>query len=130
MVLAISRSWKKRSDLAIAQRQKNLPFHQLKLDIVTCWGSVYDMTERVLEQMKPLELFLGPTISAVKPLLNHLATEVLFDNKDDVKLTKEIKQWIWSVDTYASLDADVDYLLHTFLLKIEKKCWKIQKNRV
>jgi len=45
MVAAFSHSWKKKCDLAIAQEQKNLPVYQLKLVIVTCWGSVYDMVE-------------------------------------------------------------------------------------
>ena len=114
-VAAFSRSWKKQRDLVIAQEQKKLPVHRLKLDVVTRWGSAYDMVERVLEQMEAIRIVLGGdrnsshliptwqdrdvldsvaaalkplkvmtdalsgekciTISAVKPLLNHLINE-------------------------------------------------------
>ena len=129
-VAAFSRSWKKKRDLAIAQEQKNIPMHQLKLDVVIRWGSAYDMVERLLEQIEAIRIVLGadrnsshlipswqdcdimqavaaalkpskemtdalsaeksPTISAVKPLLNYLTTEVLVDKDDDVELTTEI----------------------------------------
>ena len=58
-VAAFSRSWKKQRDLVIAQEQKKLPVHPLKLDFVTCWGSAYDMVERVLEQMEAIRIVLG-----------------------------------------------------------------------
>jgi len=46
-------------DLAIAQGQKNLPFHQFKLDVVIRWGSVYNMVEKVLEQIEAIRIVLG-----------------------------------------------------------------------
>ena len=107
------------SDCTMAKELSNPPT-QTKLDVVTRWGSVYDMVERVLEQIEAIRIILGadrssshliptwqdcnvlqavaaalkplkemtdalsaekcPTISAVKPLLNHLTTEVLVDN--------------------------------------------------
>jgi len=53
------------------------------------------------------------TISAVKPLLNHLVTEVLVNSENDGKLMKEIKERIkvYVECRYASQDADVDHLL-------------------
>ena len=58
-VAAFSRSWKKQHDLMIAQEQKQLPVHRLKLDIVTHWGSAYDMVEWILEQMEAIRIVLG-----------------------------------------------------------------------
>ena len=55
---SFSRSWKKQRDLVEAQEQKNLPIHMLKVDIVTCWGSCYDMVERVLEQLEAIRMVL------------------------------------------------------------------------
>jgi len=59
MVAAFSYSWKKKHDLAIAQEHNNLPIHQLKLDVVTRLGSVYDMVERVIEQIEVVKIVLG-----------------------------------------------------------------------
>ena len=58
-VAAFTRSWKKQRDLVIAQEQKKIPVHQLKLDVVTCWGSAYDMIERIIEQMEVVRIVLG-----------------------------------------------------------------------
>ena len=135
VVAAFSRSWKKRRDLVAAQEQKNLPIHKLKLDVVTRWGSAYDMVERVLEQMeairvvlckdqnsshltpswqdcdilesiasalKPLKVMTDAlagescvTISAVKPILNHIISKLEEEDDDhDTDMTKEIKERI------------------------------------
>ena len=58
VVAAFSRSWKKWRDLVTAQEQKNLLNHKLKLDVVTRWGSVYDMVDRLLEQMEAIRIVL------------------------------------------------------------------------
>ena len=50
-VAAFSRSYKKQRDLVVVQEQRGLEIHKLKVDIVTRWGSAYDMVERMLEQM-------------------------------------------------------------------------------
>ena len=133
LVASFSRSWKKQRDLVLVQEQKRLPVHKLKMDVITRWGSAYDMVERVLEQMeairnvlcddrsashlipswqdndvlqsiaaalKPLKAMTDAlsgeqcvTISAVKPILGHIATQ-LEDKEDDTELTKEIKERI------------------------------------
>ena len=133
VVAAFSRSWKKRRDLVAAQEQKNLPIHKLKLDVVTRWGSVYDMVDRLMEQMeairvvlcddrssshlipswqdcdillsitaalKPLKVMTDAlsgescvTISAVKPLLNHIINE-LKEEEGETEMTREIKERI------------------------------------
>ena len=36
----------------VAQEQKGLPTHTLKADVVTHWGSSYEMVERLIEQME------------------------------------------------------------------------------
>ena len=103
------------------------------MDVVTRWGSTYDMVERVLEQMeairsvlcddhtsshlipswqdcdilqsitaalKPLKAMTDAlsgeqcvTVSAVKPILTHIATK-LEESEDDTEMTKQIKELI------------------------------------
>ena len=58
VVAAFSRSWKKWRDLVAAQEQKNLPIHKPKLDVVTRWGSVYDMVDRLMEQVEAITVVL------------------------------------------------------------------------
>ena len=147
-VAAFSRSWKKQRDLVVAQEQKGLPIHKLKVDVVTRWGSTYDMVERMLEQvdavrsvlsddigsshltptwqdrdilesvaatLKPLKCITDAlagencvTVSAVKPLLNHLLEKVLVAEDDDTDLTKEMKERILEL---RYLDSEFDHLL-------------------
>ena len=56
---AVSRSWKKQKDLVVAQEQKRLPVRKLKNDIVTCWGSTYDIVKRMLEQVDDVRSVLS-----------------------------------------------------------------------
>ena len=123
-VAAFSRSWKKQRDLVIAQEQKKLPVHRLKLDVVTRWGSAYDMVERVLEQMEAIRIVLGgdrnsshliPTwqdrdvldsvAAALKPL------KVLVEKEKDTELTKEIRERIRVDIELRYIDADFEHLL-------------------
>ena len=127
-----SRSWKKQHELVIAQEQKGLPSHKLKVDVVTRWGSSYEMVERLMEQMEAIRVVLasdrksshllplwqdcdvldsitgalkalkemtdvlagekGVTVSAVKPIVHYITTEVLVAKDEDTDLTKEMKE--------------------------------------
>ena len=59
VVATFSRSWKKQRDLAVSQEQKGLPQHKLKLNVVTRWGSSYEMVERMIEQMEAVRIVLA-----------------------------------------------------------------------
>ena len=41
------------------KNRRGLPIHKLKVDVVTQWGSVYDMVERILEQMDAVRSVLS-----------------------------------------------------------------------
>jgi len=59
ILASFSRSWKKQHGLVIAQEQKICLFtYKLKLNVVTGWGSIYDMVERVLGQMEAIRIVL------------------------------------------------------------------------
>ncbi|XP_055053943.2 E3 SUMO-protein ligase ZBED1 [Misgurnus anguillicaudatus] len=59
LVSSFSYSWKKKRDLAEAQKQLNLPEHSLKTECPTRWGSRQEMISRVLEQHKAITQVLS-----------------------------------------------------------------------
>ena len=59
IVASFSRSWKKQHDLGIDQEEKRLPTHKLKTNVVTRWGSSYEMVERLMEQMEAIRVVLA-----------------------------------------------------------------------
>ncbi|KAK7891329.1 hypothetical protein WMY93_023292 [Mugilogobius chulae] len=59
IVASFSYSWKKKRDLAEAQKQLNLPEHSLKTECPTRWGSRQAMIERILEQQKAIAQVLS-----------------------------------------------------------------------
>ncbi|KAG1953673.1 zinc finger BED domain-containing protein 1-like [Pimephales promelas] len=60
LVAYFSHSWKRRRELAIAQKELNLPEHQLKTECPTRWGSRQAMVQRILEQ----QTAIGHVLSA------------------------------------------------------------------
>ncbi|XP_041654041.1 E3 SUMO-protein ligase ZBED1-like [Cheilinus undulatus] len=50
VVQGFNHSWKRRRELAKKQAELNLPQHTLIQDVVTRWGSTYDMMSRFVEQ--------------------------------------------------------------------------------
>jgi len=52
-------SWKKQRDLIVAQEQRGVPIHKLKVDVVIRWGSVYDKVEKILEQIDAVRSVLS-----------------------------------------------------------------------
>lgn len=59
LVSSFSYSWKKKRDLAEAQKQLKLPEHSLKTECPTRWGSRQAMIDRVLEQHKAIAQVLS-----------------------------------------------------------------------
>lgn len=59
VVGAFSFSWKKKKELAAAQKELDLPKHQLITESPTRWGSRHAMVARVLEQEKAISKVLS-----------------------------------------------------------------------
>ena len=78
----------------------------------------HDILESVTATLKPLkcmrDALVGEncvTVSAVKPLLNHLLEKVLVAEDDDTDLTKEMKERIKVDLELRYLDSELDHLL-------------------
>lgn len=59
LVSSFSYSWKRKRDLAEAQKQLNLPEHSLITECPTRWGSRQAMVGRILEQQKAIAQVLS-----------------------------------------------------------------------
>ena len=59
LVEMFHRSWKKCRDLREKQHILDLPQHNLMGDVVTRWGSTFDMMSRILEQQQALSAVLA-----------------------------------------------------------------------
>lgn len=134
VVEAFSRCWKKKWEFQ--QKQKDLGdttsqcSHSLMHDVVTRWGSTFEMLSRFLEQKEAVSSVLTAdrnsrhlmpssaninamedicqvfstlhdftdaiasekrvTISALKPVMDHINTEILLDCDEDSALTKQM----------------------------------------
>ena len=131
LVELFSRSWKKTRDLREKQVQLGLPEHKLMGDVVTRWGSTYNMVSRIVEQqqaicavlaedrkdwhrmpsesefttleslvevLKPLSIFTDAlfgekhvTVSALRPLIHYLLTNLLHVEPGSNGLVNEMK---------------------------------------
>ena len=74
--------------------------HRNSAHLVITWQD-HDILESVATTLKPLKCMTDAfseehrvTVSAVKPLLNHLLEKVLVAEDDDTDLTKEMKERI------------------------------------
>ena len=59
LVELFHRSWKKTRDLRQKQEELGLPQHKIMGDVVTRWGSTYEMLERVIEQQQAISAVLA-----------------------------------------------------------------------
>ena len=58
LVSLFHRSWKKNRDLLAKQTLLNLPEHKLLSDVVTRWGSTFNMMDRIIEQQQAINAVL------------------------------------------------------------------------
>ena len=59
LVSSFSYSWRRKKELARAQKELKLPEHGLKTECPTRWGSRHTMIERVLEQQRAISQVLS-----------------------------------------------------------------------
>ena len=59
LVELFHRSWKKARDLREKQQLLGLPEHKIMGDVVTRWGSTFEMISRILEQQQALSAVLA-----------------------------------------------------------------------
>ena len=59
LVELFHQSWKKTHDLRQKQEELGLPQHKIIGDVVTRWGSTYEMLERVIEQLQAISAVLA-----------------------------------------------------------------------
>ena len=59
LVSSFSYSWRRKRELAQAQKELKLPEHALKTECPTRWGSRQAMIERVLEQQRAISQVLS-----------------------------------------------------------------------
>ncbi|KAI2644214.1 E3 SUMO-protein ligase ZBED1 [Labeo rohita] len=70
------------------QADLELPEHALIHDVVTRWGSTYEMISRFLEQQQAKRV----TLSSLTPVLEHIGSEILSEQAEDNLLIRQMKQ--------------------------------------
>ena len=92
--------------------------------LISTWQD-HDVLDSVGAALKPLKVMTDAlygekciTISAVKPLLNHLINEVLGEKEEDTELTKEIRERIRVDIELRYIDADLEHLLELASFRI------------
>uniref|UniRef100_A0AAR2KXW3 HAT C-terminal dimerisation domain-containing protein n=1 Tax=Pygocentrus nattereri TaxID=42514 RepID=A0AAR2KXW3_PYGNA len=119
LIQGFSRSWKKKRDLKKKQADLELPEHALIHDVITRWGSTFEMISRFLEQQQAVcavlanerstwhlmpkdsdlailenvsQLLQTFTLSSLSPVLEHIRSEILVEQAEDNALTRQMKQ--------------------------------------
>lgn len=85
LVELFHRSWKKSRDLREKQQILGLPQHTLMGDVVTRWGSTFDMISRILEQQQALSAVLAEDRKNWHRMINDTELSVLETVSDILK---------------------------------------------
>lgn len=85
LVELFHRSWKKSRDLREKQHILGLPQHNLTGDVVTRWGSTFDMISRILEQQQALSAVLAEDRKNWHRMINDTDLSILETVSDILK---------------------------------------------
>ena len=85
LVELFHRSWKKTRDLREKQQLLGLPEHKIMGDVVTRWGSTFEMISRILEQQQALSAVLAEDRKNWHRMINDIELSVLETISDILK---------------------------------------------